>query len=142
MHSMVAISPENIEKLIKQINEACHMNAALIYFVHGFNEFTYLLASNKVQYRREMKRIRNELKIGTTIADVKMGFDIVIEGITLYPLEVLIVERPCVEYSFLIHITGTPRLGETIRSNNSSYTPYFFTNKKTRDRVLSWMQNS
>ena len=145
MNSMVAMPCSRIDNLISQIKEACNMNAALIYCVHGIDEFHYLMDSDKDLYRREMKRLRNELKFGTTVSNVRKGFDLVIEDITLYPLEIKIVGRPCVEYTFLIKSTGTPHLGRTSRGEDtydSNYTPYFFLNRKTRDDVISWIQGS
>ena len=115
------MAPKKVERsLAHMINN----DAAIIYFHHGLQSFTYLIGSDRAKYQEEMTNLKRNIRDGH-ISSITAGEPIIINGTHLYPMDVRVDNSPCYPYMLL------RRRG---RYEDADNTPYFFRSRQKRDR--------
>ena len=106
-------------------------NAAMIYWHHGARKFTYLIAEDRLDYRGEIRRLKNAIRDGRIIS-VCSGETITIGNESLFPVLLEFRDQQCPAYFLL----SQSAMGEFV-----DFTPYFFRSSRMRDAVLNYLQN-
>ena len=123
------MAPKKVERsLAHMINN----DAAIIYFHHGLQSFTYLIGSDRAKYQEEMTNLKRNIRDGH-ISSITAGEPIIINGTHLYPMDVRVDNSPCYPYMLL------RRRG---RYEDADNTPYFFRSRQKRDETITHLLNT
>ena len=120
----------SLDSLESNIQHAIENNAAIIFWHHRAQSFTYLCAEDKDRYREEMRNIRLGMSSGV-VKKVKKGSNLMIKETNLFSMDIEFKETPCHAW-FLLQRNGL--------IEDADFTPYLFTCERKRDEIVSYFQ--
>ena len=113
----------SLDSLESNIQHAIENNAAMIFWHHRAEKFTYFCSEDKDQYRDEMRNLRSGMSSGV-VKKVKKGPNLKIGQTTLFTMEIEFKENLCHAW-FLLQRNGL--------IEDADYTPYFFRSERKRN---------
>ena len=115
----------SLEVLEKRIEDYINDGAFMIYWIHQFQTFDYLLELDHKIMRIEIMNLKDHIKKGN-IVRIKKGEVVDIKGVQLYPVELEFKEMECPAY-FLVTKRGL--------TEDMNMTPYFFRTEEQCDKI-------
>ena len=119
---------EELEAHIVYLLEEDNPEVLVLYYHHGIHDFCYYHELDRPPFLAHMTRLKRKIVCGE-ITSISSGETININGINLYPMDVVFDGAPCEVYRLL-------RRQEYMTSDDSS-TPYFFRSEQKRNEVIT-----
>ena len=120
----------SLDSLEANIEHAIENKAAMIFWHHSAQSFTYFCLEDKDQYLEEMRNLRSGLRNGH-VKEVKKGLSLTVGQSTLFTMEVEFKENSCHAW-FLLQ--------QNSLMEDADYTPYFFRLDLKRIKIISCLQ--
>ena len=120
----------SLDSLEANIEHAIDNKAALIFWHHSAQRFTYFCSEDKDQYCQEMRNLRSGVRNGQ-VKKVKKGASLTVGQSSLFTMEVEFKDNPCHAW-FLLQQNGL--------IEDADFTPYFFKSEQKRDELVSYLQ--
>jgi hypothetical protein len=128
-NTMAHVTISSLDSLEQSLANAIENDAALIYYHHGLETFTYLIASDKAKFQEELKNLKRNIR-SHLISEISAGKTININGTDLFPMDLRINNQPCFAYMML------KKQG---RMDDADDTPYFFRSQQKRDEIIQYL---
>jgi len=120
----------SLDELERSLASAIRLGALVVYWHHGLSQFRHMNKDDEnTMWREELKLLRSHWRDGR-ITSVTTGPPLNIDGVNLYPMEVMMKDLECYAYMLI------RRQGDF---DDVKKTPYLFRSEKTRDRVKAWV---
>jgi len=130
--SVIMSLANSLDNVTNEIRGCLAGNAAMVFWQHHEETFRYLTTEDNTRFKGELVNLRTQLRKGI-INSVSAGPHLVIDGKILQTMEVKFATAKCIPYMLL---------REEGNFEHMAITPYFFTGKKCRDKVVKYINKN
>ena len=115
---------------IDEVTRALENNAKFIYWDHISHRFDYFRHQDNNNFKEYIKNLKHlTLVVNGEVLEITTDPPFKINGITIFPMIVKFKNCPCPSYMHLRRKS----------TDNSKWTPFLFTNKKTRQETVAYL---
>ena len=115
---------------IDEVTRALENNAKFIYWDHVSHRFDYFRHQDNNNFKEYIKNLKHlTLVVNGEVLEITTDPPFKINGVTMFPMIVKFKNCPCPSYMHLRRKS----------TDNSKWTPFLFTNKKTRQETVAYL---